>query len=160
MKTSMSVVVRRITLVVALVTALVGGSLVGLNRWWHQGQDGDRAAWAEVQRETSWLMAVLSPKSVGSNPPCGSSAKIAVLMGSLNVQDSTPQFLVGNAEDRLLREGWKVSHREEKVFGNLLGTPPNSMFERIISGRSVSVTFVLSEQPPGVSIGMDPKFCL
>lgn len=149
---------RRLGLVLALVAA-VAGCLLGLNRWWNQGEREDLAAWAETQRQISWLVASLAPESVGSNPPCVDSLESAFLSGKMLLKDSAQGPLIRDAESRLLREGWSASRKDTEFFRDIPELAFNDSFERIISGRSVTVTFVRSEQPTGLTISMDPNFC-
>lgn len=168
----MSSVKHWIGLVISLATALAA-VLFGLSIWWSHGERDDIAAWAKVQHETAWLVAILEPESEGPTLPCADSTKLAVMGGNVASGDSAQgRSSIRAAQSRLLHEGWSLLGRERLDVGDGLGIRNFDRFDRTISGRTITVTFVGSEQRrgpadvyrpppelPAVTITMEPKFC-
>lgn len=164
--------IRRLGVVSGLLGAVVC-VFFGASTWWHQGQREDQVVWSQVQHETAWLVAILEPDSEAPNPPCAESLKLAAMGGNVTSGDTAQgESLMRAAQSRLLREGWSLSRREKLDIGDGLGARQRDSFERTISGRTVTISFVGSEQtdrpagvyrpppePPGVMITMEPKFC-
>lgn len=163
--------VRRFGLALALVAALAAVTF-GISRWWSHGERDDLAVWAQAQQETSWLVATLEPEAEGPTPPCADSTKLAVVGGNVISGDSVQgRASIGKAQNRLLHEGWSLSSSEKLTNGDGLGPRQFDTFERTISGRTITATFIGSGQfrgpaavhstpePATVTITMEPKFC-
>lgn len=161
---------RRLGLAFALVAALVG-VIFGLRGWWSHGENEDLAAWAQAKKETAWLVAIVEPEAEMPTPPCVDSTKLAVIGGNMSGDSARRRTSIRDAQSRLIHEGWLLSRREKLDNGDGLGPRQFDGFERNISGRTVTVTFVSEQlrrptavhraapEPPGVTITMEPKFC-
>lgn len=162
--------IRNLAIAAVLVAALVTVSLA-VSKWWSAGERQDLASWAEVQHETAWLAAILQPDPEGTSPPCADSTKLAVGGGTVNYGDSAKwEMAVTDAQARLVREGWQSLGRTKP--DQTWGTRQVDWYERTISGRKTTVTFVGTDQDsgsqtlrrrqdesPAVMITMQPKFC-
>ena len=164
---------RRIGLAFGLLAVLTAAVIFGLSSWWSHGETEDLVAWAQAKKETAWLTAIIVPEAEGPTPPCADSTKVAVWGGQVVSGNSARGISsIRKAQSRLLHEGWSSSGGEKLDNGDGLDPRQFDSFERKFSDRTVTVTFVGSEQvrgplavhgaepePPGVTIIMAPKFC-
>jgi hypothetical protein len=162
--------IRNLGIAAVLAAALVTVPLA-VSKWWSAGERQDLASWAEVQHETAWLTAILEPDPEGFTPPCSDSIKLAVGGGTVNHGDSAQgEKAVTDAKARLVREGWRSLGRTKP--DQTWGTSQVDWYERTISGRKTTVTFVGTDQgsgsqtvrrsqdeSPAVMITMEAKFC-